>query len=228
MATILHIETATSVCSTALSVNGKCIAKKADYEGQSHAVKLPGFIEDMLAFCRHQDLKLDAIAVSSGPGSYTGLRIGYSEAKGLCYGFSIPLIAVRSLKILASAAKNFVTESDAYLCPMIDARRMEVYTMMLDKNLNIFVQEEAKIVDENSFSEILNEHPVYFFGNGSDKCQTVISHPNAHFIPGIDPLAENMIELADSAFEAKQFADIAYSEPFYLKEFLATTPKKMF
>lgn len=224
MAVILSIETSTSVCSVSLSQNGVCLAEKIDFEGPSHASKLNLFIQELLDFAATNGIKPDAIAVSCGPGSYTGLRIGVSTAKGLCYGYDIPLIAINTLKIMAETVKKRVSQ-DALLCPMIDARRMEVYAAFYNTNLNCIRETSADIIDENSYAELLNEHPIYFFGNGAEKCKSALTHPNANFLTDIHPIAKNMITLAEIAFEAKHFEDVAYFEPFYLKEFVATTPK---
>lgn len=174
-------------------------------------------------------MKPDAVSVSAGPGSYTGLRIGVSTAKGLCYGYDIPLIAVDTLKIISKNALTGITEKkDVLLCPMIDARRMEVYTALYNTDLEVIRPVSAEIISENSFAEILEEKTIYFFGNGSGKCKSIITHPNARFLDNAVPLAENMMQLAEHKFSQKEFVDTAYFEPFYLKEFQATTPKKMF
>ncbi|MDR1679828.1 MAG: tRNA (adenosine(37)-N6)-threonylcarbamoyltransferase complex dimerization subunit type 1 TsaB [Prevotellaceae bacterium] len=224
MAVILHIETSTGVCSTALSVNGTCLAENADFTGYSHAEKLSPFVQNMLNFARSERLKIDAVAVSCGPGSYTGLRIGVSTAKGLCYGLDIPLIAVHTLELLANTVRKSLP-ANALLCPMIDARRMEVYTALFDMQLHLRRPVSAEIIDENSFGKELEQQPVYFFGDGAEKCRAVITHANANFLPDIYPLAKNMIGLAEQFFTEKQFEDVAYFEPFYLKQFVATTPK---
>ncbi|VBB48569.1 Peptidase M22 glycoprotease [uncultured Paludibacter sp.] len=226
--TLLHIETSTNVCSVALSVNGKCIFSIADDKGQNHAALLSPFIEQALEKAKEQNLKLDAVAVSSGPGSYTGLRIGVSTAKGLCYGYEIPLIAVSTLEILCKEViKRNQIEKNALLCPMIDARRMEVYTAFYNLDLEMKQDISAEIITESSFQDLLQNNTVYFFGNGAEKCKTVLTHPNAKFINNIEPLAENMISLAEKHFSENNFVDVAYFEPFYLKEFQTTTPKKI-
>lgn len=167
------------------------------------------------------------MAVSSGPGSYTGLRIGVSTAKGLCYGLGIPLIAVSTLETMTQAAILSVGTSDHFLfAPMIDARRMEVYTAFYDAQLQKTREISADIIDENSYRETLASQNVYFFGNGAEKCKAVITHPNAHFIDNIVPLAENMIPMAERAYAENCFEDVAYFEPFYLKEFYTTATKK--
>ncbi len=225
---ILHIETSTNVCSVALSGNGQCLFSKSNADGMNHAALLSVFIAEALEAAKILSVKLDAVAVSSGPGSYTGLRIGVSTAKGLCYGYEIPLIAVSTLEIMTAGALKQMNEKENVLfCPMIDARRMEVYDAFYDKNGKITREIAADIITDDSYSEILANQPVYFFGNGSDKCKSSLTSPSARFIDNIVPLAENMIELAEKAFKENNFVDTAYFEPFYLKEFQTTTPKKL-
>lgn len=224
MAVILSIETSTSVCSVSLSKDGVSVAEKMDFEGPSHASLLNIFIDEMLEYASTNQLKIDAVAVSCGPGSYTGLRIGVSTAKGLCYGFGVPLIGINTLEIMANTVKAQV-ESNALLCPMIDARRMEVYAAFYNTAGECVKQTSADIIDENSYLELLDKQAVYFFGNGADKCKSTITNANANFIADIHPLAKNMAILAQASFEANKFEDVAYFEPFYLKEFIATTPK---
>lgn len=226
MAVILHIETSTDVCSAALSDNGHILTSQVCTKGMSHASQLPLFCDTMLNHCRANGQKPDAVAVSAGPGSYTGLRIGVSAAKGLCYGLDAQLIAIDTLQLIAKAAWAKIADENALVCPMIDARRMEVYCALFDNRLQKAGQTEAKIIDENAFSEQLAERNIYFCGNGAHKCQTVIQHKNAHFIDGIVPLAENMVDLAESLYAHHKFEDVAYFVPFYLKEFQATTPKQ--
>ncbi len=228
MPILLHIETSTDTCSVALSRDGVCLAGKVSYERLSHAVCLHVFLDEMLAFAREHSLKINAVAVSCGPGSYTGLRIGVSAAKGLCYGLEVPLIAVQTLKLLAYTADtgSQLVPANALLAPMIDARRMEVYTAVFNAGLDEIKPVAAEIIDENSFAGLLQKQPVCFFGNGADKCKTAITHPNALFLEDIFPTAENMIALAEQKFAEQQFEDVAYFEPFYLKEFVTTVPKK--
>ena len=223
---ILHIETSTNVCSVAVSENLNCVFSVSNTDGMNHAALLSLFIKDALDFLKAENKKPDAIAVSSGPGSYTGLRIGVSTAKGLCYGLDIPLIAVSTLEVMTVAAIAHIGKTEAIFGPMIDARRMEVYAAFYETNMNLVREISADIIDNESYNEILSEKSVYFFGNGADKCKTTITHPNALFIDNIVPLAENMITLAVKAFEANKFVDVAYFEPFYLKEF-HTTAKKL-
>lgn len=226
MSCILYIETATSVCSVAASKDGKIIIKREETAGPSHATVLGSFVKEVVDELQKQNLKPDAIAVSCGPGSYTGLRIGVSEAKGLCYGWNIPLIAIETLTVMAARVlRQGLVANDVLLCPMIDARRMEVYDAIFDSNLNKVKEVSADIIDENSFQEYLSEKKIVFFGDGSDKCKSALTNSNALFIDSIYPHAEDMVLLAEKALAEKSFADVAYFEPFYLKEFVATTPK---
>lgn len=228
MSCILHIETSTQVCSVALSQDGVCLFDKADFEGPSHASILAGYVEEAVSFADSHAIPLDAVAVSKGPGSYTGLRIGVSEAKGVAYGRDARLLAVNSLKVLTvPTLLHAELPDDALLVPMIDARRMEVYCAVYNRALQEVWPTQALVVDEASFGELLDKHPLYFMGNGSDKCRAVIQHPNAHFIEGAVPLATQMIPLAEMAMAREEFEDVAYFEPFYLKEFVATQSKKL-
>lgn len=226
MPTILNLETSTTVCSVALSRDGGVEFHKEAYEGLSHAKNLAVFTEEALAFARTKGWTIDAIAVSCGPGSYTGLRIGVSQAKGLCFGLDVPLIAVNTLQLLTCSVMfkgNF--PENALFCPMIDARRMEVYSAIYDMGLNEAKNISADIIDENSYSDILENNIVYFFGDGAAKCETVIRNNNARFIQSVLPVAVDMVALAEMAYRKQDFKDVAYFEPFYLKEFVATTPK---
>jgi len=226
MSCILNIETATEVCSVAVARNSDIIFQKEENKGPSHAVLLGQFVNDAVEFLRTNSIKLDAVAVSCGPGSYTGLRIGVSEAKGLCFGLNIPLIAINTLELMAFGVleAGFVDRSE-YLCPMIDARRMEVYDTLFDSELNILKEVSADIIDENSFADILKDAEIVFFGNGAEKCKSVLQHTNARFLDNIYPQATDMTKLAIKAYDNQCFVDAAYFEPFYLKEFVATTPK---
>ena len=221
MACILSIESSTYACSATVSVNGKPVWSKENTELSSHSTVLGPYTAEAVRFIQANHLRLDAVAVSEGPGSYTGLRIGVSLAKGLCFGLDIPLIAVPTLKIMAAR----FAPSSSYLCPMIDARRMEVYSALYDGNLNEIEPIRTMIIDENSYRDLLDQKEIIFFGTGADKCKAVIRSSNAVFATGIYPAASNMIDEAEKAFMKKAFADVAYFEPFYLKEFQATTPK---
>lgn len=224
MALILNIETSTKVCSVALGKDGECIESSTIHDDKySHAEKLNILIEALMQQVGIELGQLHAIAVSKGPGSYTGLRIGVSTAKGLCYGLDIPLVSVNSLLAMA----NSQTQLGGTLCPMIDARRMEVFTAVFDHQLNELQATHAAIIDEGSFNDRLAEGPVYFFGNGSDKCAEVITHENAHFVKDVITSAESMCSISEQRFNASELEDVAYFEPFYLKEFMATTPKPL-
>ena len=229
MSCILNIETSTNVCSVALSQDGVCLYEDVNMEGPSHAQVLAGYVKNAVSFADSHAIPIDAIAISKGPGSYTGLRIGVSEAKGVAYGRDAKLLSVPTLKLLTVPILLGHEElpEDALLCPMIEARRMEVYCALYDRALNEVVQTQALVIDSDSFKEYLDKQPIYFMGNGADKCVETIQHPNAHFIKNIVPRAKNMIPLAEMAMAKEQFEDVAYFEPFYLKEFVATKSKKL-
>lgn len=229
MSCILNIETSTNVCSVALSQDGVCLYEDVNMEGPSHAQVLAGYVKNAVSFADSHAIPIDAIAISKGPGSYTGLRIGVSEAKGVAYGRDAKLLSVPTLKLLTVPILLGHEElpEDALLCPMIDARRMEVYCALYDRALNEVVQTQAQVIDSDSFKDYLDKQPIYFMGNGADKCVETIQHPNAHFIKNIVPRAKNMIPLAEMAMAKEQFEDVAYFEPFYLKEFVATKSKKL-
>lgn len=228
MSCILHIETSTQVCSVALSEDGQCIFSKTDFEGPSHAVTLGVYVDEALSFADSHAIPLDAVAVSCGPGSYTGLRIGVSMAKGICYGRNLPLIGIPTPEVMCvPLLLDEELPEDALLCPMIDARRMEVYAALYDRALHPVREIEAVIIDESSYEDYLNRGLVYFFGNGAAKCKEKIMHPNARFVEDIHPLAKWMFPLAEKAFARGDFKDVAYFEPFYLKEFVASKPKKL-
>lgn len=231
MAVILSIDTTGTACSTALSAEGLTLKHYEEFEGRNHASSLSGQIKGCLDFLREKELELQAIAVSMGPGSYTGLRIGLSEAKGLAYALDIPLIGISTLKLMATTVmfSGLEISDDAIFVPMVDARRMEVYTCAYDMALNELMTPGAMILDDNSYSSILSTGcQVLFFGNGSDKFKPLVSAPNAQFVPDVEPLAVNMLALADLAYSRREFIDLAYSTPAYLKDFQATTPKKKF
>ena len=229
MSCILHIETSTSACSVAVSEDGQVVFRKEDLKGPSHAVSLGVFVDEALSFADSHAMPLDAVAVSCGPGSYTGLRIGVSMAKGVCYGRNLKLIGLPTLKVLCVPVLLYHDElpDDALLCPMIDARRMEVYAAVYDRALRPVRDIAADIVDENTYREFLDAKPVYFFGDGAGKCLQSLKHPNAHFIDDIRPLAAMMCPLAEKDIAEGKFEDVAYFEPFYLKEFIAGKPKKL-
>jgi tRNA threonylcarbamoyladenosine biosynthesis protein TsaB len=231
MATILLIETATEVCSTAISRNGHIIAVKEIHEGFNHSEMLTVYIEELLDENGIYPQMPEAVCVSKGPGSYTGLRIGVSVAKGICYALDIPLIAISTLDAMAYyVAQNplkysIVVSADMLLCPMLDARRMEVYYAMYDQNGKQITDISARIIDENSFAEELKNNTIFFFGNGALKCKPALSHPNAQFIEEVNASARFMPTLAENYFIQKKFENVAYFEPFYLKDFVATIPK---
>ena len=228
MSCILHIETSTTVCSVALSEDGQCIYHDEDRSGQNHSERIGTFVDAALSFADSHAIPLDAVAVSAGPGSYTGLRIGVSMAKGICYALNLPLVAVPTLELLAVPVllRHDDLPADALLCPMIDARRMEVYSALYDRALHTVREIRAEVVEPGAYDEMLARHPVYFFGDGAEKCKSVITHPNAHFIDNIQPLAKNMSPLAEKRLITRQTEDVAYFEPFYLKDFVAIKPRK--
>lgn len=229
MSCILNIETSTNVCSVAVSEDGVCIFELQDSSGPNHAERLGSFVDEAISFTDNHAIPLDAVAVSSGPGSYTGLRIGVSMAKGICYGRDIKLIAVPTLELLSVPVllhNNNIPE-DALLAPMLDARRMEVYSQVFDRGLKAKNSLEAKVIDEKSFKEYLDKGPVYFFGNGASKCKDMIKHNNAHFIDNIEPLAKYMFPLAEKRFLNDRFEDVAYFVPTYLKDFVAKSAKPL-
>lgn len=228
MANILNIETSTEVCSVALTSDGMVLEHREDYEGRNHALLLSGFIEEMMQYATPRGIKIDAVAVSIGPGSYTGLRIGLSEAKGLCFGLDVPLIGIDTLKILVVATMfgNYIDENSYYV-PMIDARRMEVFAGVYDSALQEVMPARPVILTLDSFSEYLGQgRKLVFVGNGAEKAANLIKHPDVVYIPGVKPAAVDMLALSEMAFRKGDFIDIAYSTPNYLKEFQATTPKK--
>lgn len=229
MSCILNIETSTNVCSVAVSQDGSCIFNKEDHEGPNHAVILGVFVQEALSFIDSHAIPLDAVAVSCGPGSYTGLRIGLSMAKGICYGRDVKLIAIPTLELMCVPLLlgEKISEENALLCPMIDARRMEVYSQFFDRALKEVRSINADIIENNTYDDILAQQPVYFFGNGAEKCHEVLTHHNAHIIEGIVPLAKNMYPLAEKRMANEQFEDVAYFVPFYLKDFVAKEAKKL-
>lgn len=223
MSLILSLETSAKVCSVAMHDQGKLVVTKEIHIEQSHASKLAVLIDNVLKEENVHADQLAAIAVSSGPGSYTGLRIGTSTAKGLCFALNIPLLSVESLMLLAHqmTANN---PAKACLCPMIDARRMEVYCEVFDASLKTINPIEAKVIDETSFAGLLADHEVIFFGDGSDKCKDQITHPNAKFVSGIHPAASSMGELVYQKLKEGRVEDLTSFEPHYLKEFMIKKP----
>lgn len=226
MSLILGIETSTTVCSVALTKVGNTIATEKLYLEKSHSSLLTVVIADLLRHAGVHKEELSAVAVAKGPGSYTGLRIGVSTAKGLCYALDKPLISINTLLAMAHDVNHF-NMSGALLCPMLDARRMEVYTALFDASLKELEPTKALILDEKSFAETIEHNEVFFFGNGAAKFKPLVEQEsNARYIGGLSPSAESVALLAHQAFEQEQFEDVAYFEPFYLKDFIATKPKK--
>ncbi|WP_285009062.1 tRNA (adenosine(37)-N6)-threonylcarbamoyltransferase complex dimerization subunit type 1 TsaB [Pedobacter faecalis] len=226
MPTILQIETATQVCSAAVSVNGQAVALKELAANNIHASSLTIFIQEAMDAAGLAFADLDAVAVSKGPGSYTGLRIGVSTAKGLCFALDKPLIGIDTLKMMAA---GFLAEQPDYqglICPMIDARRMEVFTALFDSSLQEAEPVLARIIDEESYRVLLETQNIAFIGDGAAKCADVIQHQNADFHLRNYNSAAGMSGLANEAFLAGAFEDVAYFEPFYLKDFVVTAPKK--
>ena len=231
MALILSIETGTDICSVALANDGELMALRESDEGRDHAKKVALFVDELLRETGVQPDDLDAIAVGKGPGSYTGLRIGVSFAKGLCYGLNIPLVSVGSLDALVEVAREdheagilpIEGWEESYLCPMVDARRMEVYTQIFDTNGVAKTDVSAEIITEDSFSQWRKDGKFVIFGNGAQKCCEVLS--DAIYV-SVTPSARGIVALAEQAFNAEKFEDIAYFEPFYLKEFLVIPSKK--
>ncbi len=232
MALLLNIETSTEVCSVALARDGIVVCSRENLTGQHHAELLTVYINEVLNECRIVKGQIDAVAVSGGPGSYTGLRIGVSAAKGFCYASGLPLIALSSLEAMASfvirnlSDYQYPEKENLLFCPMIDARRMEVYTAFYDRRGSQVREIKADIIDHQSYLSYLEQNTVFFFGNGAFKCRDSISHPNALFIDGISTSAKSMATLSERAFQLRKFVDVAYYEPFYLKDFVATIPVK--
>jgi len=228
MACILHIDTSTDVCSVAVSEDSHVIFDQEDHSGPNHAERLGTMVDEALSFTDSHAIPFDAVAVSGGPGSYTGLRIGVSMAKGVCYGRSLKLLSVPTLELLCvPVLLRELVEEGALLCPMLDARRMEVYAGLYDRALRPVREVRADVVDADTYRQWLDRQPVYFFGNGAAKCMEAIAHPNARYIDGIEPLAKWMQPIAERRLMQGQTEDVAYYVPFYLKDFVAKMPKKL-
>ena len=225
MANILLIETATQVCSVGLSIDGKIISLKESHGQNVHSKVLNVFIDEIISTSEINIKDLNAVAVSMGPGSYTGLRIGVSSAKGLCYALDLPLIAIETLYSIANGTRIKTQDKNALFCPMIDARRMEVYCAIFDRTLNKIKDTSAEIISKDSFQDVLKKHKVIFSGDGSVKCKEIIQHHNAIFIENIHPSVTYMVEITENKFQQGKFEDLAYFEPFYLKDFVAGIPK---
>jgi tRNA threonylcarbamoyladenosine biosynthesis protein TsaB len=232
MPNILHLETATAICSVAVAEDGDILSLKETHIANSHSSLITILAEEALREAKLGIRDMDAICVSMGPGSYTGLRIGVSTAKGFCYALNTPLIAVNSLLSMAnhySCAYAKELTSEIILCPMIDARRMEVYTALFNEQCQFVRETSADIIDDNSFKEFLLEKNIIFFGDGAAKCKTYLSqNKNAIFDDTFSASAKGMLSVAWQKFKNKQFEDVAYFEPFYLKDFIATKPRKLF
>jgi len=232
MSCILHLETSTAMCSVAVSEDSHVIyheEERTEAKG-SAAERLGPMVDEALSFTDSHAIPFDAVAVSCGPGSYTGLRIGVSMAKGICCGRDLKLIAVPTLELLCVPVllnDRLELPDDALLCPMLDARRMEVYAGLYTRALKPVREVRADVVDAGTYREWLDEHPVYFFGNGARKCMETIAHPNAHYIDGIEPLARWMQPLAEKRLLQGQTEDVAYFEPFYLKDYVAKMPRNL-
>ena len=223
MALVLNIETATTNCSVSLSKDGETLVLKEDNSlGYSHAETLHLFIDEVFKISKLKPSEIDAVAVSKGPGSYTGLRIGVSSAKGLCFALEKPLISISTLESLAHQVKA----TDGLIIPMLDARRMEVYSAIYNQNLELQREIKAEILSEESYSELLDSNKVYFIGNGVEKTKALISHPNAFFIEGKLPSANEMSLLAEMKYKKSDTEDVAYFEPYYLKDFVALKKKQ--
>ena len=225
---ILCLETATSVCSVALN-SACCTLAMRETEGQNaHSEKITNFIHEVMEEAKIDYPQLDAVAVSQGPGSYTGLRIGVSTAKGICYAADLPLMAIDTLEAMAYGMKDKLGSQiglDDLLIPMIDARRMEVYASVFDANLNKINDTAALVIDENSFEDLRKNHRLWLFGDGAPKLSKLFENqPNIHIINGFKPSAAYMKVLAERALQQQQFVDVAYFEPFYLKDFIAGKP----
>jgi tRNA threonylcarbamoyladenosine biosynthesis protein TsaB len=223
MSLILSLETSVKICSVAIHDQGKLVSTREIHIEHSHASKLAVLIDEVINDARIAIDKLKAVAVSSGPGSYTGLRIGTSTAKGLCYALDIPLISIGSLELLAYQMSK-QNPSQAFLCPMIDARRMEVYCEVFDSSLNVIQPIEAKVIEPSSFADLLDKNEIIFFGDGSDKCKDQIIHSNAKFVSDIYAAASEMGAPVYEKFKNQELENLADFEPHYLKEFLIKKP----
>jgi tRNA threonylcarbamoyladenosine biosynthesis protein TsaB len=231
MTYILHLETATKVCSIAIAKDGELISHKETTVANSHSSLITGFVDDVVKDAGITLNDLSSVCISMGPGSYTGLRIGVSTAKGFCYALGIPLIAINTLQSMANFYATNNTEmltDETLLCPMIDARRMEVFTALFNRDAAFVKDTSADIIDEESFKKELSNHKIIFFGDGAEKCKNSLSHcSNAIFNIEFLISSRGMVSLAWEKYQSKEFVNVAYFEPFYLKDFLATIPRKM-
>lgn len=230
MAKILNIETATSVCSVALSIDGEVVSVQESHTINSHSELITLFSQKVVSDAGLKFFDLDAVSVSKGPGSYTGLRIGVSTAKGFCYGLEIPLISIGTLTGMAAGMRNKLdyntASNNTLFCPMIDARRMEVYTALFAISLDEVKHTTAKIIDKNSFSDYLSTYKLIFAGDGAAKCKDILDYqPNAVFVDDFHPSATYLCKIAEQKFLEKEYENTAYFEPYYLKDFVAGIPK---
>ncbi|MCV9388855.1 tRNA (adenosine(37)-N6)-threonylcarbamoyltransferase complex dimerization subunit type 1 TsaB [Reichenbachiella ulvae] len=225
MSTILSLDTSTKSGSVALVQEGQLVGAQHYNIDKSHSSLLHVMIDQLMSNAGVELSALDAIAISEGPGSYTGLRIGVSAAKGLCYSLDKPLIAINTLEAMAYQVHKYAPKTEVY-CPMIDARRMEVYAMLLDSDFQVIEETSPVIIDEGSYKELLDQNQVMFFGDGSAKCKEVLAHENATFVDHVHPSAIDVGLLASRKFEQQAFENVVSFEPFYLKEFRLATAKK--
>ncbi len=229
MALLLSLETSTQSCSAALHDDGVLVASKVIEIPRSAASQLAVMIDEVFQFANRKPKELKGVIVAAGPGSYTGLRIGVATAKGLCYALNIPIVSVNTLELMAyqfldADAVKKKQDHNVILCPMLDARRMEVYCALLDHNLNYIEEVQAKVIEEESFKDIIESTPIFFFGDGADKCKDIIKHPNAHFSSGLIPLASSLGIIGYKKWKEGVYEDLVLFEPFYLKDFLIKKP----
>ena len=230
MALLLSLETSTQSCSAALHDEGVLVSSKVIEIPRSAASQLAVIIDEVFHTANRKPKELKGVIVAAGPGSYTGLRIGVATAKGLCYALNIPIVSVNTLKLMAyqfletEVVKKFIQNDNVILCPMLDAKRMEVYCALLDQNLNYIEEVQAKVIEENSFKDMIESTPIFFFGDGADKCKDMIKHPNAHFSSGLIPLASSLGEIGYKKWKEGVYEDLVSFEPFYLKDFLIKKP----
>jgi tRNA threonylcarbamoyladenosine biosynthesis protein TsaB len=228
MALILSLETSTGICSVALHEDSRLMADAEIQQEQAHASQLALLIQEVLKRVQVTPTQISAVAISSGPGSYTGLRIGTSTAKGFCYALNIPLISIPTLDLIATEGIEKLQQPSALFVPMIDAKRMEVYAEVVENGLNVMAETAAMVIDENSFSELLLGNKMFFFGDGAEKCKAVLKHENANFVGGVVPRAKTLGRMAARKFEAKRFEDMVAFSPLYLKEFIAKKAQSIF
>ncbi|MEY4930586.1 MAG: tRNA ((37)-N6)-threonylcarbamoyltransferase complex dimerization subunit type 1 TsaB [Bacteroidota bacterium] len=230
MALLLSLETSTQSCSAALHDDGVLVSSKVIETPRSAASQLAVMIDEVFQVSNKKPQELKGVIVAAGPGSYTGLRIGVATAKGLCYALNIPIVSVNTLQLMAyqfletDAVRKYIQDDNVILCPMLDARRMEVYCALLDHKLNYIEEVQAKIMDEESFKDMMESTPIFFFGDGADKCKDILKHPNAHFSSGLIPLASSLGEIGYKKWKAGEYEDLVSFEPFYLKDFLIKKP----